>query len=104
MHLLFECESDSDRLVAYRVMSTDLNPARDWQALGRLWIKKSEKTFDFEPLNEWATQGITVSPNDPATAEELKGSGEYWMAWRGRIRAWALRMIEQNHYPKDYPS
>lgn len=103
-HLLLERQSDSDSLATYLVLSIDFNPEREWRPIGKLTIQKRECRFDFEPLNEWATQGITVSPQDPSTTEELRGSGEYWMAWRGRIRAWAMQMIEQGHFPAVYPS
>ncbi|GAA4345891.1 hypothetical protein GCM10023165_30340 [Variovorax defluvii] len=103
-HLILERQSDSVNLATYLVMSIDFNPEREWKPIGKLKLHKSEKTFTFEPLNEWVTEGITVSPQDPSTEEEMRGSGEYWMAWRGRIRAWALRMIEQEHFPEAYPS
>jgi hypothetical protein len=102
-HLLLERQSDSDTLATYLVMSIDFNPEREWKPIGRLTIRKQESRFDFEPLNEWVTQGINVSPQDPSTREELRDSGEYWMAWRGRIRAWAMQMIEQHRFPETYP-
>ena len=102
-HMLLRKEADSDVAATYLVVSLDFNPEGEWQPIGKLTIQKSQKTFAFEPLNEWAAKGITVSPNDPATAEALSTSGEYWMAWRGRIRAWAVRMIEQGCFPETYP-
>lgn len=103
-HLILERQSDDDTLATYLVMSIDFNSEREWKPIGKLTLHKSDKTFAFEPLNEWLVQGITVTPQDPSTAEELRGSGEYWMAWRGRIRAWAMRLIEQGHFPDNYPS
>ncbi len=102
--MLLRKEADSDVAATYLVVSLDFNPEGEWQPIGRLTLQKSLKTFAFEPLNEWAAKGITVTANDPATAEELSASGEYWMAWRGRIRAWAVRMIEQGRFPDTYPS
>lgn len=102
-HMLLRKETDTDLAAIYLVVSLDFNPEGEWQPIGRLTIQKSQKTFVFEPFNEWAEKGITVSPNDPCTTEELNASGEYWMAWRGRIRAWAIRMIEQDSFPDNYP-
>lgn len=102
-HMLLKKQADTDISATYLVVSLDFNPEGDWKPIGKLTIQKSQKTFSFEPLNEWAAKGITVSPNDPCTPEASSSLGEYWMAWRGRIRAWAIRMIEQDRFPDNYP-
>ncbi|WP_157609093.1 hypothetical protein [Variovorax sp. Root411] len=102
--MLLKKDAEDDAAVIYLVVSLDFNPEGEWQPIGKLTLQKAGKTFAFEPLNEWAIQGITVSPQDPSTSEELRNSGEYWMAWRGRIRLWAMRLIEQGRYPEVYPS
>jgi len=102
-HMLLEREAQNDLIVRYLVISLDFNPEGKWKPIGRLIIRKRENCFDVEPLNEWAAQGITVSIKDPFTAEELRGSGERWMAWRWRIRAWAVHLIERRHFPEVYP-
>jgi len=67
--------------------------------------QKAAQTFNFEPLNEWVDLGITVSPDVPVTIEEMnQRRGEYWMAWRGRIRMWAMRLIECGEFPATYPN
>lgn len=103
-HMLLKKDAEDETVVSYLVVSLDFNPEGEWQPIGRLTIEKTKKTFAFEPLNEWAIQGITVTPQDPSTTEELRDSGEYWMAWRGRIRAWAVRLIEMGQFPEAYPS
>ncbi|MBU1358535.1 MAG: hypothetical protein KKC79_04765 [Gammaproteobacteria bacterium] len=102
-HMLLRKEADSATAATYLVVSLDFNPEGEWQPIGKLTIQKSQKSFAFEPLNEWAAKGITVSMDDPGTAEEFNAAGEYWMAWRGRIRTWAVRMIEQDRFPESYP-
>lgn len=103
-HMLLRKETDNEVAATYLVVSLDFNPEGEWQPIGKLTIQKLQKTFAFEPLNEWATKGITVSPDDPAATEGLSVTDEYWMAWRGRIRAWAVRLIEQQRFPETYPS
>ena len=102
-HLILKRQSDSDTQATYLVMSIDFTSEREWRPVGKLTLQKSEKTFAFEALNEWVTQGITVSPEDPSTAEELGNSGGYMMFWRERIRVWAMQLIEQGRFPDVYP-
>jgi len=103
-HMLLKREAQNDLLVRYLVVSLDFNPEGKWKPIGSLIIRKRENRFEFEPLNEWAAQGITVSPLDPSTEEELGSGRQHWMAWRGRIRAWAMHLIERRHFPEVYPS
>ena len=103
-HLILKRQSDSDTQATYLVMSIDFNSEREWKQVGKLTLRKSEKTFAFEALNEWKTQGITVSPEDPSSAEEPRNNGEYLMFWRGRIRTWAMQLIEHGRFPEVYPS
>ncbi len=103
-HMLLKREAQNDLLVRYLVVSLDFNPKDEWKPIGRLTIRKREGRFDFEALNEWAEAGITISQQDNRFLRELADAGEHWMRWRYRIRAWAMHLIQQEHFPEVYPS
>ena len=103
-HMLLRREAHDDDVVSYLVVSLDFNPKDEWQPIGRLTIRKREGRFDFEPLNEWAEMGITISQQDNRSLRELADASEHWMRWRYRIRAWAMHLIEQQSFPEVYPS
>ena len=102
--MLLRREADDDIAAVYSVVSLDFNPEDEWKPIGRLTIRKREGRFVFEPLNEWAEKGITVSQQDNRSLGELADANENWVRWRYRIRAWAMHLIEQEHFPEVYPS
>ena len=103
VHILFERNTVDVDIATYTVLSIDFNVEMEWKPIGRLEIKRKTGSFVFHPLNEWAESGIDVPEHLPLTVEDANNKGEYWMAWRNRIRSWALRMIQEDNFPKVYP-
>ena len=105
VHIRFHKEQEIDKLITYRVESSDFNKAQNWEPIARITIDANRNSYTYDSIGIFLTLKVvppflyemTTSDREKVLREDYQGFS--CGGWTSRMSKMLHQMIASDNFP-----